>query len=284
MTVSTPSPQKLLQIAQLLPASPQVLAQLNELLIDVNSGLEEIAQLLKRDAPLAARIIRISNSVAYGSAGGIASIEEAVNRVGFAEVYRLTGFAAALQMADRNLSFYGITATQLRDNTLVLALATEALARAAGVDSRTAYTAGLMRLTGKLVLDHYARTVLSTGDAFAKSGLASIVAWEQSVFGCNNAEAGATVMAGWQFPAAIAEPVRQHHLMQPAIGPHSRTAYLLNLAGGIATTLGYGLPGEEEHWELTPVKLRAASVTETHVKRCADDTQAAFEAIRHSLD
>ena len=96
--------------------------------------------------------------MAYGSGGGIASIEEAVNRVGFSEVYRLTGLAAAAQFIDRNLSFYGISAEQLRNNTLVVAFAMDSLAKSAGVDARTGYTAGLMRLVGKLVLDQYAKS------------------------------------------------------------------------------------------------------------------------------
>jgi HD-like signal output (HDOD) protein len=284
MTVNKPSPQKLQQIAQLIPASPQVLSQLNELLVDVNSGLEEIAQLLRRDAALAARIIRISNSVAYGSAGGIASIEEAVNRVGFAEVYRLTGIAAAAQMVDRNLTFYGISATLLRDNTLVVAMAVDALAKAAGVDSRVAYTAGLMRLAGKLILDHYAKAASTPQDDYSRSGLGGLLEWELALFGCTNADAGTIVMSGWHFPAAITEPVRQHYLLQPPSGPHARTACLLNIACGVATNLGFGLPGEDKYWTLDPAKLQAAGLVERQVEQCAIDARVAFDGIKGSLD
>ena len=284
MTVAKPTPQKLQQIAQQLPASPQVLAQLNELLVDVNSGLDEIADLLRRDTALAARIIRISNSVAYGSAGGIASIEEAVNRVGFSEVYRLTGLAAVTQMIDRNLPFYGLTAAQLRNNTLVVAFAMDSLARAAGVDSRVAYTAGLMRLVGKLTLDHYAKTVSSPQDHYTRSGLGSLLDWELALFGCNNAEAGAIVMVGWHFPLDITEPLRQHYFVEPPSGAHARTAGLLNIACGIATELGYGLAGEEKYWELTDDKIREAGLLDHHVRQSAIDASVSFEAIKSSLD
>lgn len=284
MTVVKPSQQKLQQIAQQLPASPQVLAQLNELLVDVNSGLEEIAGLLRRDAALAARIIRISNSVVYGSAGGIASIEEAVNRVGFSEVYRLTGLAAAAQIIDRNLSFYGLTAEQLRNNTLVVAFAMDSLSTATGIDARVGYTAGLMRLVGKLVLDHYAKSAATPQAHYSQSGLGGLLEWELALFGCTNAEVGATVMTGWQFPAAIAEPMRQHYLTQKPTGAHARTACLLNIACGVATELGYGLPGEEKYWEATPEKLQLAGLLDHHVRQSAIDASVGFEAIKGSLD
>jgi HD-like signal output (HDOD) protein len=284
MTVTKPTPQKLQQIAQQLPASPQVLAQLNELLVDVNSGLEEIAQLLRRDVALAARIIRISNSVAYGSAGGIASIEEAVNRVGFAEVYRLTGIAAAAHMVERSLPFYGLTAAQLRDNTLIIAMAMDSLAKSAGVDSRVAYTAGLMRLAGKLILELYAKTITNLQQSYSRCGLGTLLDWEQALFGCTNAEVGATVMAGWHFPVAITEPVRQHYLVQPTAGAHARISYLLNIACGVAVELGFGLPGEDSYWASDPAKLKAAGVIENHVRQSAIDARAGFEAIKASLD
>lgn len=285
MTVVKPTQQKLLQIAQQLPASPQVLAQLNELLVDVNSGLEEIADLLKRDTALAARIIRISNSVVYGSAGGIASIEEAVNRVGFSEVYRLTGLAAAAQIIDRNLSYYGLTAEQLRNNTLVVAFAMDSLSKATGVDARIGYTAGLMRLVGKLVLDHYAKSVsIPSTQHFAQAGQPKLLDWEQGTFACTNAEVGAIVMGGWQFPVAITEPIKQHYFAQKPTGPHVRTTHLLNIACGVATELGYGLPGEESYWELTPEKLQVAGLLDHQVRQSAIDANVGFEAIKASLD
>jgi len=284
MTVVKPTPQKLQQIAQQLPASPQVLALLNELLMDVNSGLDEISDLLRRDTSLAARIIRISNSVAYGSSGGIASIEEAVNRVGFSEVYRLTGLAAAAQIIDRNLSFYGISADQLRNNTLVVAFAMDSLAKSSGVDARVGYTAGLMRLVGKLVLDQYAKSITGPHASFPRSGKAAILDWEQELFGCTNAEVGGIVMAQWRFPVAITEPIRQHYFTQKPTGPENRTACLLNVACGVATELGFGLPGEEGYWAETPEKLHQAGLLDHQVRQSAIDASVGFEAIKGSLD
>jgi len=284
MTVVKPSPQKLQQIAQQLPASPQVLAQLNDLLVDVNSGLEEIADLLRRDTALAARIIRISNSIAYGSAGGIASIEEAVNRVGFSEVYRLTGLAAVAHMVDRNLPFYGLTAVQLRNNTLVVAFAMDSLAKSAGVDTRIAYTAGLMRLVGKLVLDHYAKSVAMPQAHFTSSGLGGLLEWELALFGCTNADADAIVMSAWHFPVTITEPLRLHYFTQTPTGAHARMACLLNVACGVAAELGYGLPGEEKYWELSPEKVEMAGLLDHHVRQSAIDASVSFEAVKASLD
>src|SRR3954471_8653098 len=116
------SREKLLTIARSLPADLHVLSQLGEMLQDVNSELDQIAALLRRDVALAARIVRISNSPMFGGGGQIASIEDAVNRVGFSEILKLVGTATAARFTEHGLSHYDIPAQRLRDNLLFGAL------------------------------------------------------------------------------------------------------------------------------------------------------------------
>jgi HD-like signal output (HDOD) protein len=285
MTVAQGQPrEKLLKIAQQLPASARVLAQLGQLLMDVNSGLEEIASLLKRDTALAARVIRISNSAAYGSGGGIASIEDAVGRVGFAEVYRLTGFASAAQVFDHDLTSYGIPGAVLRANTLLTALAIESLAKRSTVDSRAAYTAGLMRSVGKVVLDKLARQALGYGQDFVRSGQGSVVEWEVALLGTANAQAAAIVLESWNFPASVFMPVRDQHLTTKVAETNVRMTTLLNLAAGIAADSGYVLPGEAGFWETTPEKLAAAGLSTSILQLCAEEAREAFAQIKDSLE
>src|SRR5689334_9369866 len=90
--IATPIPREtLLHVAKALPAAPRILAELGHLLLDPNSDLSEVTNLLRRDTALTARIIRISNSAFYNAGQPFASLEEALARVGFTEVYRLTG-------------------------------------------------------------------------------------------------------------------------------------------------------------------------------------------------
>lgn len=283
MPLATPTRDVLLQIAQKLPASPQILLRLAELVADANASLEDIAKLLRRDASLTARIIRISNSVAYGGGGDIASVEEAVARVGFVEVYRLTGLAAAAQLEEQNLTFYAHPGVRLRDNTLVTALAAEMLAKRLGIDPRAAYAAALLRSMGKLVLEAFVRRTLSPERHYSRSGIPALITWERELVGMTNAEVAATVLENWKFPVSITEAIRQHYLLQPAEGPHARTALLLNVAAGIACDAGYSLPGEATYWELTMEKLQQAGLSPDDISPVAVEAEEAFEAIRPSL-
>src|SRR3954464_12324849 len=105
--------EKILEIARSLPPAPRVFAELDRLLRNPNSGLDEVADLVKRDQALAGHILRVSNSVAFGGEQKTGSVEEAVGRIGFQEVFRIVGHVASARLAERPLKYYGVDADQL---------------------------------------------------------------------------------------------------------------------------------------------------------------------------
>lgn len=283
MTAVAPTREALLHIAQQLPASPQVLMQLNELLTDVNSGLDDVANLLRRDTGLAARIIRISNSAVFGMGGRVATVEEAVNRVGYAEIYRLTGIAAAVQMAEHSLNFYGISGPQLRDHTLITAMMAEALATRAGVESRIAYTVALLRSTGKLVVDRYLKKYAPSATAFLFSRNPRLLAWEESLLGSNNAEIAQQVLVAWRFPQTVMSPVRNQYSNTLPADDHRATTQIVQLACSVAHDAGFGLIGEREEWNISEPSLRAIGLDGAMVKESREEAVNSFELLKSSL-
>jgi len=272
---------KLLEIARSLPADLQVLSTLGEMLLDLNADLEGVAALLRHDVSLGARVVRISNSIVFAG-GGIASVEEAVHRIGFSEIYRLVGMATTSSCADRALNYYGIEAEKLHDVMLYGALASEALARAAGVDPRPAYTAGLLRPLGLMVLDRAARLHLKVDAAFTRGFDENYSTWEGRLFGVGSCEITALILEEWRFPKPLAIAVREHYLARPA-DFHNPFACRLNLAGWIAREGGAVFPGESAWWELTPQKLAGARLSEEQLHTAAAETAEAFGQARLAL-
>lgn len=274
--------EKLLETARSLPSAPQILVWLGDLLQDANSGLEEIADLLKRDTALSARIIRISNSVVYGGGGQIGSIEDAVNRVGFHEIYRLVGIATSTKLAERALNYYRISGEALCSNILVTALACEELAKEAGDDARVAYTAGLMRALGMIVLDRVGRERLSPNAAYDHARYKGFSTWEANVFGFANPEVAALILSEWKFPAPIVSAVREQYLSRES-DHQNPLACTLNLAGWIASKSGHALAGDSRYWEITPKKLECARLSEAQVNDALTATKFSFERLQACL-
>ncbi len=277
------SREKLFEIARTLPAAPRVLASLSELLQDLNVGLDEVANLIKRDASLSTRIIRISNSVVYGGSGGvrIGAIDEAVNRVGFSEVYRLVGLVASDRLSERNLQFYGVGPQTMREHMLFSALAAEMLAEECGLDPRHAYTAGLLRTIGMLVLDRVAER-LTGCEVYDHARFGTYLAWEGVMFGVANTEVAGMVLTDWRFPPEIISAIRDHYLSSQS-DYQNRFACLLNVSGRMVGDAGHALPGDRKFWEFNARKDEVLGVTEEHIQRATDRAHELFERLRTSL-
>lgn len=271
------SREKLVQAARSLPADLHVLSQLGGLLQDPNSDLDGIAALLRRDFALSARIVRVSNSPMFGGAGRVASVEEAVSRVGFGEILKLVGTACVARFSDRGLDCYGIAAHKLQHNLLYGAFACEALARAAGLDARVAYTAGLMRPLGLMVLDRVVRDHLPASQRYGAAQWPTYAAWESEMFGIEHCEIGGLVLEEWQFPVELVAAVRCHGMLRPS-DFEVPLAALLNVANGLAHRVSRSFPGEARWWDITPEKLRAARLSEDDFEPAIIWTETSYEA------
>lgn len=259
----TLSREKILSTAAELPAAPQIMGRLYQLLVRPNSGMSAIAELIKRDPALTSRVIRISNSPTYGSVG-IGSIEEALQRVGFGEVYRLVGSAANAGLVQRKLTCYGHDGDRFRRHNLLSALIAERLARHLRLDARMAYTAGLLRQIGQLILNRVGEQAGLTGETFVESGRGRLVEWERGIFGISHYEVGGLLIAEWGFPTDIIEAVAHDH--SESGDQLSPLARVIDLTDNIVRLAGFGLSSDESEWGIPSEKLAALTLDAERVQ------------------
>lgn len=256
--------------SKLAPAAA-TFSRLRTLLQDPDTDLTDIVQLIRLDPALTFHVIRMSNSVLFGLRERTESLDSAVGRVGFGELHRLVGLAATKQVCQSDLVTYRLKAHRLWENAVATAAAAEVLATRAGRDPGLAYTAGLLRTLGRVIIDGAALGHVFPGEA----EWPSIDEWEQETFGVTSAEVTATLLEHWRFPAELSESVQGH--FEPLTNEASNIgACVLNLACGVATRFGLDLPGETGHWIVTPAKLTLASVSESDLEECAARARAHY--------
>jgi len=274
---------RVLQIADALPSAPKVLAELNALLQDPNNGLDEVSGKLRLDSGLTARVLRIANGIVYNQGDPVASLEEALARVGFKEVYRLAGLASVAQLMNFELKFYNSSAARLRENALFVALLMEELAPLAQLDARAAYTAGLLRSIGKIALCATAQRDLRSVRPAALTAETQIRTWETEVFGLTNSAVTEALLRSWRFPFEIYVPIRDHYLVGLAVAPLP-AAELLHLAASAAEAHGLGLIGESCYWAKTTPALRAKlGLAEAHFGDISARAFTRFEQMKTAL-
>ena len=269
----------LLGVAKAFSGTPRILAELTRLMRDSRAGLDEVSALLKRDAPLSARIIRIANSASLAQSEPVSSIEAASQMIGVKEIHRIVGIMAIDRMGSDQIATFGLTRQQMRHNSMLVALLMEELAEAAGEDAPTAYAIGLLRPFGIRAFDQL--NVDSGGaERFDPAVHPDLGMWEFNTFGTTSPQATSVILDAWRFPAEISKAIRDHRRPE---GRHLPLIHLLHIAARMADKLGYGLPCESAFWTDSEEIYRKAGVTHRDSKRQIDRAFVAFDRLCRAM-
>ena len=256
------TPDDIVREVKHLPSTPKVLPRLKQLLSDANSSMLEIVALIRLDPGIAARVLQVGNSAYFSKGGRCVTVDDAVNRVGYDQIYELVSFAAASQVLSRPLAVYGTSAEELWKMAVVCALASEILADRIGEDRNAAYTTGLLHSLGMVVIDEWTvrggRVLELPSMGFPRESTVR----EHAVFGFTQAAAGAALMKMWAFAPAMTEPVAWQYAPRGA-GAHVKMASLLYVAKWLRSAVCTGTaPPVPEFSLLKPLALKPDDLKE----------------------
>ncbi len=276
------TPEQVVRELRHLPSAPKILPRLKRLLSDGNSSMTEIVELIRLDPGISARVLQTANSAYYSNGARCSNVDDAVNRVGYNQVYELVAYAVASQVLVRPLEAYAIEADHMWLSSVACGLAAEMLAGLTGEDRDVAYTIGLLHGVGMLAIDEW---VLRNqpGLRLASHGFPrEACEAERNTLGFTQAEAGAALLRHWDFPAAMSEPVRWQYFPRTTAG-HQRMACLLHAAKWVRSTVCHPnspapLPLPDT-WLLQPLRLGAPQL-----EHCAAEVQTQLYAISSLLD
>lgn len=261
-----------------LPPTPRILPKLQKLLRDPDSSIHDIISLVKVDAPMTAQIVRLSNSAYYNTGERVQSLEEAVNRLGFREVYRVTSVAAAHQVMGEALPLYNMGKGELLEGCVSTAvLMVEIGSRARRMDLDAAYTTGLLHSIGKVIINQY---FLKHGlELYGNtSGETIDMMWERKLLGFDHAAAGAAILEKWKFPEEILVPVRcqLEPLTAPAHKAWTCQLYIARMISPLLRTKPGTSPNLDE-LQIEQEILDSAGIDMEKLREAADDAVAGLK-------
>jgi putative nucleotidyltransferase with HDIG domain len=195
-----------------LPPPPTVMIQLINLFRQQDADLDDIVGLLRRDAALAAEILRrCNNSFMTDDEEAASDINDAVFRLGFYEVYQVTVTLFSLRMLHIEKEAPRFPAEQLRRHSTITGIASGELALELNLSEGVAFTAGLLHDIGKLAL------ALAEGAPYGnmirdcEQAGTSLSEAEKSKFGFNHTELGGRLLQRWGVPEEVVLPALGHN-------------------------------------------------------------------------
>jgi len=259
-----------------LPPTPALMIRLIDLFRQPDRDVDEVVGLMRQDPAVTAEVLRRCNSSFFGNDEPVMDIYDAVFRLGFYEVYRVTVALFGQQSMATAKVAQGIDVELLWRHSAMTAIAGGAMARHLGESEGIAFTAGLLHDVGKIVMAsaegaRYADLLRQHG----YKGLAPLFE-EKVLFGFSHDGIGARLLQRWGVPEEVWMPVLGHHQTEWE-GPCARMAAIVNLANLMAHCLENA--GADEPCEL-PDAEHAMAVLElapddmpTLVHRSRNDIQ-----------
>jgi HD-like signal output (HDOD) protein len=253
------TPDDLVRDLKQLPSTPCVLPRLAKLLKSDSASIGDVIELIRVDTAITARTIQIGSSIYYSPHGDpCENVEEAVNRVGFNEVYKLVSYAATAQLLLRPLASYGLDTNDTWRISVTCALAAEQLASHVGVDRSLAYTVGLLHTAGLIALDAW-RQLSPPVRPFLSKGLPKeTIESEIREFGFHNATVAGALLHLWEFPSSIVDPISWQYEPQSAKAEPTM-ACLLHVAKWLRDAVHISddqpAPPEPDEWILHTLRL-----------------------------
>jgi HD-like signal output (HDOD) protein len=200
-----------LMMTEMLPGAPPIIHQLLGMIESEKTSNTELAGLIGRDPALTARLLQIANGALFGGREPIMSIQQALTRLGIAQVLDMI-FAATLAAVLDHADIPSARRRGLWGHATSVAAAAKTLALRRRLDGATAMTTGLLHDVGHCVLG------MRLGDVYwsvvdrAAAEHQSITVAESEAFGCEHAMVGEWLLQVWGLPPLLIESVSSHHL------------------------------------------------------------------------
>ena len=258
-----------------LPTIPSVAAQALALTEDPSSTASDLLRVVMTDPPLAAKVLRVANSVRFHGDHDVTDLQTAIVRLGFNQVRNLLMGVAVI----RSFNTYFVGAPYTREDFWVHCISVGVLAaKLAGegdtLPSSTAFVGGLLHDAGKLVLDRFAREPFTRSLRLAQSESMPLFKAERQCMGTDHAEVGAELLALWKFPLELTEPVRWHHEPQRCAASAQVNARAVEAADWLCNLHKVGYSGNPHPCRPPEEALKKLGITDARAKELIKSLEA----------
>jgi putative nucleotidyltransferase with HDIG domain len=272
-----------------LPTLPTVAMSVGRLVEDPASDSRIIADALKADQALSARVLALVNSAHYAIPGGVADVRRAVSYLGFNTVYQLV-ITVSVFDALGEVPGTDFDLKSLWRHSLGVAIVAEAAARQIGHASpEDMFSAGLLHDIGKVALAKIAqdklgdvvRTAISSGISFRESELSHGLP--------SHDQLGRRLAERWRLPGTVVAGIGHHHRLDDAalalLPPNLRVVPdVVALGDVLCRRAEIGSGGDAITREVDPRVIERLNLSDATVQTIADELPRALERSKVFLE
>jgi putative nucleotidyltransferase with HDIG domain len=223
-----------------IPPMPGAAQKAFQLAVNPNAEARDFISVIQSDEALAARIIKIANSVFFDRGKASKTIEDSVLVIGINELRCILN---ASSLTDIFPTKHPIRAHFWAHDVAVALIARTLAQRTIPSQSDSAFLAGLMHDVGKLLLIQRASDGYQKVLTYIDTNNVSFVEAEAQVFPFDHTEVGQLIAEKWNFTPELIDVIRNHHQSWSKLTENSEKYTLTTIvkaADIFANALGLG--------------------------------------------
>ncbi len=271
------------EMARNIPCSPWLLPQVMTCLRNEKASVTEIEEVIRKDPGLSATALRIANSAFLSRGSQIDSLNQAILRLGFKEVYKLVVTSISERWLSNEVEGYGWEPGDLYRHSLCVAVGAELIAKKTGwIQPEVAYTAGLLHDVGKLALAYACCDVFDEVRKYQEVNQCSWRKAENDLLGYDHTDIGGTLLEGWSYPANLIEVACFYPTPSQAGHEHFKFVLAIHAAKHLAITMGAGVGEDGFKTEMDHESLESNGIDEDFMVQLLPDVLEGYENITNS--
>ena len=206
------------EIEQLQPIS-DIAGKVLSLVDDPDCGMNDLSDIIYHEPALTANLLKLANSAYFGLPGKIEDAKQAIVYLGMNQVVDLVLLASCSQTLSGPLEGYGLARGELWKSAVAGAILASDVAEKKGLKhTGLAFTGGLLRDIGKVVIDQFIRDAAPQIADRVKCEKISFIAAERQVLGVDHTQVGAMLAEKWLLPSSLSCIIRYCHAPLEADG------------------------------------------------------------------
>jgi putative nucleotidyltransferase with HDIG domain len=207
-----------------LQTLPSVALEVNRMLLDYNTSIKELTEIIEKDQAIASRILKLSNSTFYGFRRRVNNIPHSVVLLGFNVLRNAIISVSVMKTFSSQDTFEGFDISDFWKHSVAVAMVSKNLGDKLNYQtSDDCFLAGLLHDIGKIILSQYFQDLFDKILTSARKLCISFYEAERREMPVDHAMIGGHLADKWQLPIEVVDTVKYHHTLNDGEVNHKVT-------------------------------------------------------------
>lgn len=199
-----------------LPTLPAVAIEVNKMLLDYDTTIDKLSDIIEKDQAMVSKILKLVNSAFFGLRGKISNISHAIVVLGFNTIRNAVVSISIIDAFSVKEGLDGFDITDFWKHSLAVAATSKYLAEKTGIHpADDCFVAGLLHDMGKIVLLQHFKDLFQKVWQAVKENNLSFYEAEKREIPVDHARIGGYLARKWQLPTALVDAIQYHHAVRP---------------------------------------------------------------------